>query len=33
MVTAAEALTDPKAGTYGFVARGLKNANVPVWTA
>jgi multiple sugar transport system substrate-binding protein len=33
MVTAAEALTDPKEGTYGFVARGLKNANVPVWTS
>jgi len=32
MVGAAEALTDPSAGTYGFVARGLKNANVPVWT-
>src|SRR5215211_5347765 len=33
MVKAAEALTDPKDGTYGFVARGLKNANVPVWTS
>ncbi|WP_046866027.1 ABC transporter substrate-binding protein [Microvirga massiliensis] len=33
MVKVAEALTDPKAGTYGFVARGLKNANVPVWTS
>ena len=33
MVQAAEALTDPDAGTYGFVARGLKNANVPVWTS
>ena len=33
MVKAAEALTDPKEGTYGFVARGLKNANVPVWTS
>ena len=32
MVTAAEKLTDSSAGTYGFVARGLKNANVPVWT-
>jgi multiple sugar transport system substrate-binding protein len=29
----AEALTDPQGGTYGFVARGLKNANVPVWTS
>jgi multiple sugar transport system substrate-binding protein len=33
MVKAAEALTDAKDGTYGFVARGLKNANVPVWTS
>lgn len=33
LVTAAEALTDPKEGVYGFVARGLKNANVPVWTS
>jgi len=33
LVTTAEALTDPKEGTYGFVARGLKNANVPVWTS
>jgi len=33
MVTAAEALTDKSAGTYGFVARGLKNANTPVWTS
>lgn len=33
MVRAAEALTDAKEGTYGFVARGLKNANVPVWTS
>jgi multiple sugar transport system substrate-binding protein len=33
MVTTAEALTDPAAGTFGFVARGMKNANVPVWTA
>jgi multiple sugar transport system substrate-binding protein len=32
LVTAAEALTDPSTSTYGFVARGLKNANVPVWT-
>ncbi len=32
MVSAAEALTDPSSNTYGFVARGLKNANVPVWT-
>ncbi|MDJ1157495.1 sugar ABC transporter substrate-binding protein [Chelatococcus sp. SYSU_G07232] len=33
MVRAAEALTDPKEGIYGFVARGLRNANVPVWTS
>lgn len=33
MVTAAEALTDKAEGTYGFVARGLKNANTPVWTS
>lgn len=31
LVKAAEALTDAKEGTYGFVARGLRNANVPVW--
>ena len=33
MVAAAEALTDPKTNTYGFVARGQKNANTPVWTS
>jgi multiple sugar transport system substrate-binding protein len=33
MVKAAEALTNPDEGTFGFVARGLKNANVPVWTS
>ncbi|WP_086998639.1 ABC transporter substrate-binding protein [Rhizobium sullae] len=33
MANAAEALTDASSSTYGFVARGLKNANVPVWTA
>ncbi len=33
MVKAAEALTDPSKNTYGFVARGMKNANVPVWTS
>ena len=33
LVTAAEALTDPSTNTYGFVARGLKNANTPVWTS
>lgn len=33
LVAAAEKLTDPGAQTYGFVARGLKNANVPVWSS
>lgn len=33
MVAAAEALNDPDNGVFGFVARGLKNANVPVWTS
>jgi multiple sugar transport system substrate-binding protein len=33
LVTAAEALTDPSSNTYGFVARGLKTANTPVWTS
>ena len=33
MVAAAEALNDPGNGIYGFAARGLKNANVPVWTS
>jgi multiple sugar transport system substrate-binding protein len=32
MLTAARALTDKSTQTYGFVARGLRNANVPVWT-
>jgi multiple sugar transport system substrate-binding protein len=32
MVAAAEALHDPAAGITGWVGRGLKNANVPVWT-
>lgn len=31
--TAARALTDSAKGIYGFVSRGLKNANVPVWTS
>jgi multiple sugar transport system substrate-binding protein len=30
---AAKELTDPKKGVYGFVSRGLKNANIPVWTS
>lgn len=33
MVTSAQALTDPSSQTYGFVARGQKNANTPVWTS
>ena len=28
-----EALNDPGKGVSGFVGRGLKNANVPVWTS
>ena len=32
MVDAAEKLTDPKEGTYGFVGRGLRNANMTLWT-
>ena len=32
MLSAARALTDKSSQTYGFVARGLRNANVPVWT-
>jgi multiple sugar transport system substrate-binding protein len=31
--TAAQKLTDASKGIYGFVSRGLKNANVPVWTS
>ena len=33
MAKTAEALTDKDGGIFGFVARGLKNANVPVWTS
>ena len=33
MIDTAQALTDPKSQTYGFVARGQKNANTPVWTS
>lgn len=29
LVKTAEALTDPKEGTFGFVCRGLRNANLP----
>lgn len=32
MATAAEKLTDPKEGIYGFVGRGLRNANMAMWT-
>ena len=31
--TAAQKLNDPAKGIAGFVSRGLKNANVPVWTS
>ena len=33
LVEAAAKLHDPAKGVAGFVARGLKNANVPVWTS
>ena len=33
LVDAAAKLNDPAKGVSGFVARGLKNANVPVWTS
>ncbi len=33
MMRAAETLTDPKAGIYGFVGRGLRNANMALWGA
>ncbi len=33
MIDAAAKLHDPAKGNAGFVARGLKNANVPVWTS
>ncbi|WP_441300076.1 ABC transporter substrate-binding protein, partial [Bradyrhizobium sp.] len=32
MVMSAEKLTDPKEGTFGFVGRGLRNANMTLWT-
>jgi len=32
-IKAAEALTDPSKNQYGFVARGQRNANVPVFTS
>ncbi|MFO1324152.1 MAG: extracellular solute-binding protein [Burkholderiales bacterium] len=33
MVDAAARINDPAKGISGFVARGLKNANVPVWSS
>ncbi len=33
IVDAAARINDPGKGVSGFVARGLKNANVPVWTS
>jgi len=33
MVEVARKLNDPKTQTAGFLSRGLKNANVPVWTS
>ena len=33
MIDAAGRLNDPGKGVSGFVARGLKNANVPVWSS
>jgi multiple sugar transport system substrate-binding protein len=32
MAVAAEKLTDPKDGIFGFVGRGLRNANMAMWT-
>src|SRR3954452_18050265 len=32
MATAAEKLTDTKEGIYGFVGRGLRNANMEMWS-
>src|SRR3954467_10553583 len=31
MAQAADTLTDAKAGTFGFVGRGLRNANMALW--
>jgi multiple sugar transport system substrate-binding protein len=31
LIHAAEALTDPAGGTFGFVGRGLRNANLPLY--
>ncbi len=33
MLATARTLTDKASGTAGFVGRGLRNANVPVWTS
>jgi multiple sugar transport system substrate-binding protein len=33
LYTAAKALTDPSKQVYGFVGRGLRNANVVLWTS
>src|SRR5262245_39297198 len=33
IVMAAEKLTDKSSGQFGWVSRGIKNANVPVWTS
>lgn len=33
LLEAARALHDPANGVYGWVSRGLKNANTPVWTS
>jgi len=33
MLDAAARINDPSKGVSGFVARGLKNANVPVWSS
>jgi len=33
LAEAAEALTDPSTNTYGFVGRGMKNANTPIFTS
>jgi multiple sugar transport system substrate-binding protein len=32
MAAAAEKLTDPASGIYGFTGRGLRNANMTLWT-
>jgi multiple sugar transport system substrate-binding protein len=33
MLAAARKINDPAKGIYGYVGRGMKNANVPVWTS